>query len=80
MDGTDSDVAQLAAIRAGVGIGVAQTALGRRSGLVHVLPEAFALHLDTWIVVHEDQRHVRRVRLVFDHLVGALAAYAANSR
>ena len=76
---TDSDVAQLAAIRAGAGVGVAQTALEHAAGgLVRVLPAA-AFHLDAWVVVHEDQRRARRVRLVFDHLVEALTAYAAAS-
>jgi hypothetical protein len=74
---SDSDLAQLAAIRAGYGIGACQCALARRDrNLVHVLPEAFALDLDTWLVMHEDLRASRRVRLVYDYLVQALAAYA----
>ena len=76
---TDSPLAQLAALRAGYGIGACQRALARRERqLVPVLPEAFGLDLDTWLVMHEDQRANRRVRLVYDHLFEALAAYAAE--
>lgn len=78
---TDSDLGQLAAIRAGLGIGGCQSALAARDpGLVPVLPAEVALDLDTWIVMHEDQRGLRRVRLVFDHLVEGLAAYCAPGR
>ena len=69
----ESDVAQLAAVRAGLGIGVCQVPLA--TGLVRVLPK-LRFGLDAWVVMHEDLRTQRRVRLVFDHLVGALAAYA----
>jgi len=76
---TDSPLAQLAALRAGYGIGACQRALARRERqLVPVLPEAFGLALDTWLVMHEDQRTNRRVRLVYDYLLEALAAYAAE--
>ena len=76
---TDSPLAQLAALRAGYGIGACQRALARRERqLVPVLPEAFGLDLDTWLVMHEDQRANRRVRLVYDYLFEALAAYAAE--
>jgi DNA-binding transcriptional LysR family regulator len=76
---TDSPLAQLAALRAGYGIGACQRALARRERqLLPVLPEAFGLDLDTWLVMHEDQRANRRVRLVYDYLFEALAAYAAE--
>lgn len=73
---TDSDLAQLAAIRAGYGIGVCQCAIARRDkDLVHLLPDAFTLALDTWLVMHEDLKASRRTRMVFDHLATALAEY-----
>lgn len=75
---TDSDLGYLAAIRAGIGVGMCQVALGRRDpDLLHLLPDVFAFELETWLVMHEDQRLVRRVRLAFDHLAQALSAYAA---
>lgn len=74
---SDSDLAQLAAVRAGIGVGVCQIALvASSSRLQRVLPEIdFAL--DAWLVMHEDLRTTMRVRLVFDHLAEALAGYAA---
>ena len=71
---TDDDVAQLAAVRAGLGIGAAQVPLAARfPELQRVLPRV-VVPLETWVVMHEDLRAVRRVRLVFDHLVRALSA------
>ncbi len=75
---TDSDLAQLGALRAGLGIGVCQVPLAARNPkLKRVLPK-LGVELETWVVMHEDQRNVRRVRLVFDHLVGALGAYLGS--
>lgn len=73
----DSDVTQLAAIRAGFGIGVCQVALAAAEpDLVRVLPEAFSLPLETWIVMHEDLRGNARCRVVFDALVEGLSKVA----
>ena len=72
---TDSDGAQLNAVRAGLGIGVCQVPLARRSpSLQRVLPR-IEFPLETWVVMHEDQRNVRRVRLVFEHLLEGLGDY-----
>lgn len=75
---SDNDLAQLAAIRAGLGIGFCQTGLGKRDGLVRLLPEAPIFDLETWVVCHEDLRNVARVRAVFDALVAGLRAYIAS--
>jgi DNA-binding transcriptional LysR family regulator len=75
---TDSGLIRLAAIRAGYGIGVYQHALARRERLVRVLPDACALDMETWLVMHEDLRADRRVRLVYDYLCEALAAFATD--
>lgn len=74
---TDSHPAQLAAIRAGLGIGVAQVPVARRD-LLRVLPELTPAHLDVWLVVHEDLRHAPRVDAVFRHLVGAMRDYCRD--
>lgn len=75
---TDSDLAQLAAIRAGFGIGICQTALAAREPrLVRVLPGAFELRLGMWLAMHEDLRATPRCRAVFDALAEGLKAYAA---
>jgi DNA-binding transcriptional LysR family regulator len=72
----DSDLAQLALIRAGAGIGACQVALGRRDALVRVLPKVFALQLETWVTMHEDLRASPRCRVMFDALVTGLERYA----
>jgi DNA-binding transcriptional LysR family regulator len=73
---SDNDVAQLAAVRAGFGIGVCQVPLSQHPvPLVRVVP-SFAPKLDAWVTMHEDLRAVRRTRVVFDHLVAAFERYA----
>ena len=77
---TDSDTTQLAAIRSGLGIGGCQSPLAALDpDLVHLLPEAFAYPLECWVAMHEDLRTVRRMRLVFDHLVAGLTDYVAGN-
>jgi DNA-binding transcriptional LysR family regulator len=78
---SDSDLAQLAGLRAGFGIGVCQLGIARRDpDLVRVAPEVFSVSLDVWVVMHQDLRASHRMRLMFDHLAGALSAYVATSR
>lgn len=70
---TDSNLAQLAAIRAGFGIGLCQSTVAQRdAALVRVLP-AVALVLPLWIVMHEDLKTSARYRTVFDALTAGLA-------
>jgi DNA-binding transcriptional LysR family regulator len=77
----DADLAQLAALRAGYGLGVCQLGIARRDPeLVSVLPGAFKFELDMWLVMHKDLRTTRRMRLLFDHLVQELTSYIETSR
>lgn len=72
----DSNVAQLAMIRAGFGIGGCQVALAKRDpALVRVLPDAFELGLETWLAMHEHLRGSARCRVVFDALAAGLEGY-----
>jgi DNA-binding transcriptional LysR family regulator len=72
---SDSDTAQLAAVRAGLGIGVCQAGVARRdASLVRVLP-AIALQLEVWLVTHPDLKDQPRIRAVFDHLAARLGGY-----
>lgn len=75
---TDNDVAQLAALKAGFGIGACQRQIGKRFDLVPVLPDLFSFKLDIWICMHETLRGSPRMRLMFDHLASELGAYAAT--
>jgi DNA-binding transcriptional LysR family regulator len=75
----DSDLAQLALIRSGAGIGACQVPIGRRDGLVRVLVRQFSMPLDTWIVMHEDLRQSPRCRVTFDALVEGLRTHIAGA-
>jgi DNA-binding transcriptional LysR family regulator len=76
---TDNDLAQLAALRAGLGIGGCQRPIAARDkALIPVLLEALAFRLDMWLVMHEDLRASRPLRLLFDHLAEGLGRYVAN--
>jgi DNA-binding transcriptional LysR family regulator len=77
---TDSDPGQYAMIAAGFGLGVCQYGLARRDGLVPVLADQFGFDLPVWIVMHEDLKAVRRMRLLFDALAEGMSAYIATSR
>jgi len=76
---TDSDLAQLALIRAGAGVGVCQVGLARRSdALVRLMPRALTLALDTWVTMHEDLRNSPRCRVAFDALAEGLQQYVGG--
>jgi DNA-binding transcriptional LysR family regulator len=72
----DSDLAQLAAIRAAFGIGFCQSALAKRdANLVRILPRKFSFVLDTWIAMHEDLRGSPRCSVTFSALAEGIASY-----
>ncbi|WAC74802.1 LysR family transcriptional regulator [Roseateles sp. SL47] len=75
----DSDLAQLALIRAGAGLGLCQVTLARRDpALRRVLETQISIPLDTWITMHEDLRSSPRCRVVFEALVEGLARHAGE--
>lgn len=77
----DSNIAQLAAIRAGVGIGICQAGIARRDpNLVRILPGVFDMQLDTWVAMHENLRSTPRWRVTFDALVKGLLEYVRDAR
>ncbi len=77
----DSHTVQLAAIRAGIGIGGCQIGIAERDeNLVRVLPDEFVFDLHMWVAMHEKLKSVRRVRLVFDALCGGLSKYLESTR
>jgi hypothetical protein len=47
----------------------------RTSEFVQVLPNAIQYALGGWLVMHEDLKMTRRVRLLFDHFAVGLTAY-----
>jgi len=77
---SDSDLAHLAALRAGFGIGASQLGIARRDrNLVPVLHSEFIYPMEVWLVMHRDLRSSRRIRLLFDQLAPRLTAYAQGS-
>lgn len=77
---TDSHPAQLAAIHAGLGIGVVQRPVALADpSLRAVLPDLVVATLDTWIVTHENLRALPRVATLFDHLVAMFRRFAVRS-
>ena len=73
---TDSEITQLAFLRAGYGIGPVQRRIAERDpNLVPVLDGKFAFALEAWVVMHEDLKADRRMRLLFDHLGDGLKAW-----
>jgi len=77
---SDSGPAQVAALRAGVGIGGCHVLIARRDpDLLRVLERAFTFRREMWLAMHRDVKATRRVRLLFDHLGEALTAYVRGS-
>lgn len=75
---TDNDLAQLAALRAGYGVGACQIRMAAREpDLVRVIDDVL-FRLEMWVVTHEDLRSSRRVRLLFDDLAAGLQDYLAE--
>jgi len=73
---TDNDLAQIALMRAGAGIGGMQKQLAARDrNLLPVLHGAVRLPLEMWLVMHEDLRTNRRIRLLYDWLAEGLTRY-----
>jgi DNA-binding transcriptional LysR family regulator len=72
---TDNDLAQIAAIRAGLGIGGMQARLAARDNLVPILPDVLRFEVEYWLTMHEDLKTTKRVRLLFDCLAAALTAF-----
>jgi len=64
---TDNQVAQLALLKSGAGICGMQILLAERdSDLIRVIPDELDMHL--WLLMHEDLRSSKRVRVLFDFL------------
>lgn len=70
----DDPLAQITHLRAGLGIGICQVKSARRLGLVRVLNEVVN-QMPLWLIMHEDQADIARIRMVFDHLKYALSTW-----
>ncbi|MGJ4927960.1 LysR family transcriptional regulator [Bradyrhizobium sp. HKCCYLS2038] len=78
---TDSDVAQVTAIEAGLGIGGMQKAMARRNpALLPVLPDQITFELDCWLAAHQDQKDSPPIRAMFDGLAEGLSRWIGEGR
>jgi DNA-binding transcriptional LysR family regulator len=75
----DNDAAQLAALKAGLGIGLVQSAIAKLDpDLIAVLPDEVPLKLECWLAVHEDQKNQPAIRATFDGLANGLSQWVAS--
>ena len=73
---SNSLLGQLAATRAGLGIGAHSCLIANRDGaLARVLPEIEAARQEVWLVTHSDLRRSARIRAAFDFLVDVIARH-----
>lgn len=72
----DNQVAQIELLRKGLGIGVMQKPLAKRSSaLVPVLEKEFEYQMPVWAVMHEDLKANARVRLLYSFLIEEFQKY-----
>jgi DNA-binding transcriptional LysR family regulator len=73
---TDSESAQIAALRAGIGVCPCQESIAVRDpNLVPLTVDGFHWDLEVWVAMHEDLRSIRRMRLMFDALAEGMSDY-----
>jgi DNA-binding transcriptional LysR family regulator len=71
---TDSELGQLAMMRAGIGLCPCQPAIAARDpNLTRLDVDGLNLSMEMWVVMHEDLKADRRLKAMFDHLVAELA-------
>lgn len=70
---TNSMTSQYLACRAGLGLAVLPSLVGRNAGLTRVLPKVPALELDLWLLVSLEVGEVEAVKRVADFLRGVFA-------
>lgn len=75
----DSDLAQFAALKAGVGIGGCQHNIARRHPELVPVLKAIRFELEVWVAMHEDMRSTGRVRVLFDHIAAGLSAFVRGT-
>lgn len=69
---TDNHLAQLAAIRAGLGFGLCPVTVASQYLLTRILPDSFGIEVDVWLAMHSDLRRIKRISRAFEALGDAL--------
>jgi DNA-binding transcriptional LysR family regulator len=71
----DNVAGQLAALRAGVGIGACFVTVAQRNpDLIRLFERTLSFQREVWLAIHRDTKTTRRIGLLFDHLVNRLTA------
>lgn len=69
----DNDVAEINAVRAGIGIGPLHVGMAKNwPSVVQVLPDLPIHTFELWLACHADVRHNKRIRLVMDYLASKM--------
>jgi len=69
----DNDIAEINAVRAGIGIGPLHLGMARNwPSIVQVLPKLPIHTYELWLACHADVRHNKRIRLLMDYLSAKL--------
>jgi len=76
----DNDVAEINAVRAGIGIGPLHAGMAANwPGIIRVLPDVPVSPLELWLACHADVRHNKRIRVVMDFLAEKLKTPYSSS-
>lgn len=76
----DSDVGQLMALKAGLGIGICPELVAQRDeSLIAILKDQFRIRYEVWLAMHEDLKHDRAVRATQKHLAAGLRALLGSA-
>jgi DNA-binding transcriptional LysR family regulator len=76
----DNDIAEINAVRAGIGIGPLHTGMASNwSDVTQVLPDIPVPPLELWLACHADVRHNKRIRVVMDFLAEKLQSPYVSS-
>lgn len=76
---TDSQTAMWELLRAGLGIGFAQSGLVESTpGMIRLLPDLPVPPLEVWLTTHRELFTSRRIRAIYDRLGEMLAGYLAG--
>lgn len=75
----DNHLAQLAAIRSGLGIGPCHDTLAKRYQLIRLLEQNFNLDVEVWIAMPESTRNIARVAAAFRYLTNTMEAFLSEA-
>ncbi|MCE7997527.1 MAG: LysR family transcriptional regulator [Rhodobiaceae bacterium] len=75
----DNDIAEINAVRAGIGIGPLHMGMASHlSDVTQILPDIAVPPLELWLACHADVRHNKRIRVVMDFLAEQLKSPYAS--